>query len=82
VNDGVVYEVRTNLQQEARYEPTVGVVSTEGLNGDAAFLREREECFGGFFGYEDRSTCSRVNERWSGAAEQEQGFGEVGSLVC
>jgi hypothetical protein len=48
VHDGVVHEVRRHLQQE-RLRPDGRGDVTGGIDGDAAFLGEREQCFGGLF---------------------------------
>src|SRR5204863_1179842 len=51
VDDRVVQEVRAQLQQE-RVRAEGGGRVAGGLDGDAAFVCEGEERFGGFFCYE------------------------------
>src|SRR5439155_24095752 len=51
VDDRVVNEVRSHLQQERGRAEGGGRVAG-GLDGGAALFCEREERFGGFFGYE------------------------------
>ena len=55
----------------------VGVSVAGGLDGEAAFLCEREERFSGFFGDEGKVDVFSGERPLVGAAEQEQCLGEV-----
>ena len=76
VDDRVVHEVRRQLQQE-RVRADGGRRLAGGLDGDAALFCEREERFGGFFGHQGQVDVFSGEGPLVGAAEQEQGFGEV-----
>src|SRR5207247_5782164 len=76
VDDRVLHEVRNELQQE-RVGADGGGLVAGGLDGEAAFFCEGEECFGGFFGYEGQVDVFSGEGPLIGAAEQEQCFGEV-----
>ena len=64
VDDRVLHEVRRHLQQE-RVRPDGGGDVAGGLDREAAFLCEGEECLGGFFGDEGEVDGSRVKDCWS-----------------
>ena len=76
VDDRVVHEVRSQLQQE-RVRADGGGHVAGGLDGDAALLCEGEERLGGFFRYEGQVDVFSREGPLVGAAEQEQCFGEV-----
>jgi hypothetical protein len=76
VDDRVVHEIRTQLQQERMRADGRGR-DAGGLDGEAAFFCEGEKRFGGFFRYERQVDVFSGKGPLVGAAEQEQCFGEV-----
>jgi hypothetical protein len=76
VDDRVVHEVRAQLLQE-RVRAKGGACGAGGFDGEAAFFREGEESFGGFFCNEGKVDAFSGEGSLVGAAEQEQCFDEV-----
>jgi hypothetical protein len=76
VDDRVVHEVRTQLQQE-RLRAEGGGHVTGDVDGDAAFFREGEERFSGFFCYEGQVDVFWDEGSLVSATEEEQCFSEV-----
>jgi hypothetical protein len=76
VDDCVVNQVRTQLQQE-RVRSDGGTHIAGGFDRDAPFFRQGEKRFSGFLGYQGEVDAFSGEGSLVGATEQEHRFSEV-----